>query len=255
MSTPTATPAATTATTPAAPRVIVVPDVRRQAYVFAKGSLGDAGFSWRVEGSVQGYPANTVLSQSPAAGTRLIDTGAPLVVLRLQRATGKQDGVPETASTVRATAVRLADLASAPAKPAATPKKPAKAATKVAAKVAAPKPRTPAKRTPQQKRPPAFVVAGARREPLNEIPLTVRARALLTWIDNKPRPSDANVKYWLYQHAWIVTGAEMGWWHGAAALKTLTAVDQRVWQLWGIGASSKATAEAALASVRTKAVN
>src|SRR5206468_268830 len=29
-------------------RVLVVPDVRRQAYVFAKGILGDAGFAWKV---------------------------------------------------------------------------------------------------------------------------------------------------------------------------------------------------------------
>src|SRR5256885_15604668 len=77
---------ATTAATPtAAPAVKVVPDVRRQPFVFAKGTLGDDGFSWRVEGSVRGFASNTVVSQSPAAGTRLIDTGAPLIVLRLAR--------------------------------------------------------------------------------------------------------------------------------------------------------------------------
>ena len=31
------------------PDVLVVPDVRRQAYVFAKGILQDAGFAWRVQ--------------------------------------------------------------------------------------------------------------------------------------------------------------------------------------------------------------
>jgi hypothetical protein len=247
MSTPTATPAATTATTAAAPRVLVVPDVRHQAYVFAKGSLGDAGFAWHVVGGVQGYPANPVVSQVPAAGTRVIDTGAPLVVLRLQRASGKQDGIPEAASTIAGTAVRLADLATAAARPAATPK----TRPKVPAKVAAPTHRAPVKH-PQQQRPPAFVVAGARREPLDEIPLTARAGALLRWIDKQPKATDANVKYWLYQHAWIVTGAEMGWWHGDTALKTLTAVDRRVWELWGIGAASKQQADAALASVRAK---
>jgi hypothetical protein len=245
MNTPTAT--AATATTAAAPVVLVVPDVRHQAYVFAKGSLGDSGFAWRVVGGVQGYPANTVVSQSPAAGTRVIDTGAPLVVLRLERASSKQDGLPEVASTIAGTAVRLADLATATAHPAVLPK----TLPKVPAKAIAPK--APAKKSPpQQKRPPAFNVPGARREPLDEIALTARARALLRWIDNKPTATDANVKYWLYQHAWIVTGAEMGWWHGDAALKTLSAVDQRVWELWGIGAASKAQADAALASVRAK---
>jgi hypothetical protein len=249
MNTPTATPAATTATTAAAPRVLVVPDVRHQAYVFAKGSLGDSGFAWRVAGAVQGYPANTVASQAPAAGTRVVDTGAPLVVLHLQRAAGKQDGLPEVASTVAGTAVRLADLASAAARPALA----RKTLPKVPAKVAAPTHRAPVKHLPPSNtRPPAFVVPGARREPLDEIPLTARARALLRWIDKQPKATDANVKYWLYQHAWIVTGAEMGWWHGATALETLTAVDHRVWELWGIGAASKAQAAAALTSVRAK---
>ena len=253
MKTPTATPAATTAAAPAAPQVLVVPDVRHQAYVFAKGSLGDSGFAWRVVGAVQGYPANTVASQAPAAGTRVIDTGAPLIVLRLSRAPGKQDGLPETFSTTAGTAVRLADLASAQAKPTVLPKPLVKPLAKIPVHVVAPK-RAPLKQLPpQQKRPPAFVVAGARREPLGEIPLTARARALLRWIDHQPKPTNANVKFWLYQHAWIVTGAELGWWHGDTALETLNAVDQRVWEVWGIGAASKAQAEAALASVRAKA--
>jgi len=59
------------------------PDVERQVYVFAKGILQDAGFAWQVEGSVRGYAANTVAIQQPAPGTRVRDTGAPLVVLRL----------------------------------------------------------------------------------------------------------------------------------------------------------------------------
>ena len=63
---------------PAAPPVLVVPDVERQAYVFAKGILQDAGFAWKVEGPVRGYAANTVAVQQPAPGTRVRDTGAPL---------------------------------------------------------------------------------------------------------------------------------------------------------------------------------
>ena len=48
----TSPPAAPPAGEPAAPEVLVVPDVRRQAYVFSKGILQDAGFAWRVEGAV-----------------------------------------------------------------------------------------------------------------------------------------------------------------------------------------------------------
>ena len=92
-STPVAQPA------PAAPPVLVVPDVERQAYVFAKGILQDAGFAWKVDGPVRGYAANTVAVQQPAPGTRVRDTGAPLVVLRLA-ANGHYDqhGLPEDAS-------------------------------------------------------------------------------------------------------------------------------------------------------------
>jgi hypothetical protein len=249
MNTPTAAATTTAATTTTAPQVLVVPDVRRQAYVFAKGALGDAGFGWRVDGAVQGYPANTVVSQTPAPGTRVVDTGAPLIVLHLQRAKGTQTGVPETVSAIAGTPVRLADLATAVAPAVATKpvrKAVAKPVTKVATK------RTATKHLPSQ-RPPAFAVPGAPREPLNEIPLTARAHALLTWIDKHPSATDKNVKYWLYQHAWIVTGAKLGWWHGESALETLTAVDDRVWKLWGIGEASKAQAQAALATVRAHA--
>src|SRR5919204_6705417 len=65
----------------AVPLTLVVPDVRRQAYVFAKGMLVDAGFAWKVEGGVRGYSANTVAAQAPAPGTRVLDTGAPAIVL------------------------------------------------------------------------------------------------------------------------------------------------------------------------------
>lgn len=56
-----------TASAPEAkPEVLVVPDVRGKAYVFAKGILQDAGFAWRVQGAVQGYSANAVIYQTPA---------------------------------------------------------------------------------------------------------------------------------------------------------------------------------------------
>lgn len=91
------------------PATVVVPDLRGEAFVFAKQQLQDAGFAWRVGGAVQGYAANTVVAQSPAAGTTLIATGAPLVKLTLAR-NGKYQpiGEPQDTSPYAATAVRLA---------------------------------------------------------------------------------------------------------------------------------------------------
>ena len=94
---------------PATPLTLVVPDIRREAFVFAKGQLQDAGFAWKVVGGAPGFPANIVVSQSPAPGTRLIDTGAPLITVTLQR--NKQSGPkgePEDTSPYAPTAVRLA---------------------------------------------------------------------------------------------------------------------------------------------------
>lgn len=246
MSTAKAGPAVTTAAAPAEVKTVVVPDVRRQAYVFAEGTLGDAGFAWRVEGAVRGYASNLVVSQSPAPGTRLVDTGSPTIVLHLQQAKGAPAGVAQDVSPASGTAVKLADLAVAPA---AAPAKSAAAKSKPAA---LPKAASPARRSPA-KRPPAFVVPDARREPLNEMPLTKRAQALLAWIERNPKPTDANVKYWLYQHAWIVAGARMGWWHGSEALSTLIQVDSRVFRAWGIGASSRQVARDALAYTEARA--
>jgi len=89
--------------------VVVVPDVRREAFVFAKEQLQDAGFSWKVTGSVEGYAANTVLTQSPTPGTKLVDTGAPLVKLTLARNRQyKETGEAENTSPYAPTATKLA---------------------------------------------------------------------------------------------------------------------------------------------------
>ncbi len=102
-------------------------------------------------------------------------------------------------------------------------------------------------------RAPAFRVAGAPREPQGEIALPVRARRLEAWLTPRRSPSRANVRHWLYQHAWIVSGARFGWWHGAAALRTLIRVDRRLESRWGIGHRSEALARRALAEVESKA--
>src|SRR5262245_32485549 len=102
--------------------ILVVPDVRRQAYVFAKGILEDGGFAWRVDGPVQGYAANVVVTQIPAPGTKIEDTGHPTIVLRLQRnAKYSERGLPENSSAQPGTPVILAGgapvAAPAPSKP------------------------------------------------------------------------------------------------------------------------------------------
>jgi acetylornithine deacetylase/succinyl-diaminopimelate desuccinylase-like protein len=98
----------------------------------------------------------------------------------------------------------------------------------------------------------AFAVAGAPKEPLDEMPLPDRARRLGRWIDAHPKPTDAAVRHWLYQNEWIVTGARFGWWRGAEALRTLIAVDRRTESVWGVGARSERLARAALAEVEAR---
>jgi hypothetical protein len=107
--------------------------------------------------------------------------------------------------------------------------------------------------TPGRPRPAAFHVPGAPKEPLDEIPLPARARRLEAWLTPRRGPTAANQRHWLYQHAWIVTGARFGWWHGAKALKVLIRVDRRVESQWGFGYRSEAAARFALAAVEARA--
>jgi hypothetical protein len=100
-------------------------------------------------------------------------------------------------------------------------------------------------------RPPAFVLSGAPAEPLNEMALTQRAELLSAWIGAHPK-TKANVRHYLYQHSWIVTGAGFGWWHGAEALRKLIAVDRIAQRRWGIGKKSELVARSALADVEAR---
>ena len=250
-----ATSTLSTPTTPAAapvaakPEPLVVPDVRKQAYVFAKGSLEQSGFAWRVEGAVPGFAANVVVSQSPAPGSRVIADGAPIIVLRLSRnGSYAQEGIPENVSPYAGKPARLVGAAQpkrTTAQATAAVPKPAKAAPK-------PKAKPKAKPAASRARTPAFKVAGAPAEPLDEIVLSVRAKQLAAWVEKHPRRTRAGVDHWLYQHNWIVTGAGFGWAHGAEALRTLIAVDERVQRLWGIGAQSEQLARHTLAEVEKR---
>src|SRR5688500_1771687 len=239
---PSATPEPATVSLPA---VLVVPDVRRQAFVFAKGTLEDSGFSWKVTGSVDGFAANIVASQSPAPGTRVVDTGSPTIQVTLA-ANGqyKQEGSPENAAPYPGSSVKVAGAEAPVATPAPAVEHAAPAVP--AAPAAKPKPTATA-----TKRPPAFTVPGGTAEPLDEMSLPARAKALGRYVALH-RPDNASVNHFLYQHAWIVTGAELGWWRGAEALELLVAVDRQAEQRWGYGEKSESLARAALERVKAK---
>ena len=235
------------------PKILVVPDVRRQAYVFAKGILDDGGFAWRVEGKVEGYAANIVAAQKPAPGTKVIDTGSPTIVVALERNRDYDErGLPENASPHEGTKLVLA---SERREPSADP---------------APAARAPAKEKPADEksddpgadadapadpssRKPDFHVPGAPPEPMDEMPLPDRARLVEKRLAGQATPTRALVKYWLYQHAWVVTGARFGWHDGAEALRILVRVDEDLQARWNVGARSEAVARAALAEVESKA--
>jgi PASTA domain len=246
------------APTTAAPEPLLVPDVRGEAYVFAKGTLQDRGFAWRVTGPVQGFAANTVVDQQPAPGTRVVDTGAPLIVLRLiANSKYGQSGSPENASPYPGTPVRI---------PGATARKQhsviESAAPKVAPKPASTPASKPSKRHSvrsraekagaKQARPPAFAVPDAPREPPKEMPLPKRARLLLRWLEHHRKPTAAGRRHFEYQHAWVVTGARLGWWRGAEALTILLKGDRRAETLWRLGHYDERLARAALAEVRAR---
>ena len=226
---------------------VVVPDITGQAFVFAKGTLEDGGFAWKVVGNVHGYSVNKVAKQDPAAGVKLKDTGAPTITVTLERTAYSETGEPEDVSPYFGTSVQPIGLPKpvavapvpTPAPAPATPK-PAAAAPKPAAKPAAAKTRAP-----------DFAVAGAPKEPQKELPLPERAKLLSGWIAGHPR-SAANVRHFLYQHSWIVTGAKFGWWHGASALRELIAADRAAQKRWGIGRRSELVARAALAEVEAR---
>lgn len=89
---------------------LVVPDVLQLPYVFAKGVLEDAGFAWKVKGKVEGYAVNYVVEQSVAPDTRVIDNGAPIIVLKLAANPAYSErGIPDNASPFKGTPVELED--------------------------------------------------------------------------------------------------------------------------------------------------
>ena len=248
------------AVAPPAPELLIVPDVRRQAFVFAKGILEDGGFAWRVEGNVRGYAPNLVASQDPAPGTKVLDNGLPTVVLRLtDNPDYDERGLPEDSSPWEGTEIVLAADAQAAAEEPAREQPAAEApAEEAPAESSAPAdepaeeaPAEPAKPEDEERK-PDFEVPGAPPEPQDEMPLADRARLLETRMLAHPKPSRALAKYWLYQHTWIVTGAKFGWSGGDEALRILIRLDEEMQARWGFGGKSATVARAALAEVESK---
>src|SRR5213596_645256 len=124
---------------------VTVPDITGQAFVFAKGTLEDAGLAWKVAGTVHGYAANKVAKQSPAAGAKLRDTGAPTITVTLERTGYPQQGEPEDVSPYFGTSVQPVGLPKTPAASTPTPAVPAATPTAAPAAKAAPAPKAAAK--------------------------------------------------------------------------------------------------------------
>jgi PASTA domain len=251
---PTAKPAP--AATSKRPAVLEVPDVRGKAYVFAKGILQDAGFAWRLGGDVQGYAANVVDYQAPAPGVRVIDNGAPTVTLRLSKnsAYGER-GLPENEAPYDGTRIVLLNewIAQHAAPQTTTTAATTTIATTTATTTMASTTEESPPRNPPEPRKPDFVVEGAPTEPADEMPLPDRARMLERRMAAASNPTPRLVDFWLYQHAWIVTGARFGWHDGAEALRILIGVDESLQRRWDFGARSETVARSALAYVRSKA--
>jgi len=85
------------------------------------------------------------------------------------------------------------------------------------------------------------------------MPLPQRARKLQNRVVAlRSRPGGKFVGHWLYQHAWIVTGAGFGWRNGDDALRTLVQVDRSLYVRFGFGAKSEQVARRMLAWVESQ---
>ena len=239
-------PTANTPVAQAAPTTLLVPDVRRQAYVFVKSTLEESGFAWRVTGSVAGYSANIVASQSPAPG-RSWSTRARDDFLSLSKGhhpAGQAAGERVALSRHRDPASRhlheageagCAEEEGRETREEGRPEEEGRPARRGLPRSARPRSSFPAPSTSRSMR------CRCRR-----------GRAPDAWLTTHRTRTDTNVKYWLYQHAWVVAGAKLGWWRGAEALRLLLKADERVQRIWGIGSRSEAVARAALADVSRK---
>ncbi|MFN8188485.1 MAG: PASTA domain-containing protein [Gaiellales bacterium] len=268
--------------------ILLVPDVRGLPYVFAKGVLEDGGFAWRVEGKVEGYAVNLVAEQSVPPGAEVVNTGAPTVILTLRRSSAYEEvGLPDERSPFPGTKVVMAGETADEPTLAPTPDEEMPApdgttqptagedaptttdASEPSQAQASTTPTTDVENAAETQsaptaedesgtddvaaesaaRPPAFVVPGAPREPLDEMPLPRRAEKLDAWLDAQSKLTPAGWDHYTYQHSWIVTGASFGWWHGAEALRILIRADEALQKRFDTGAALERAARKVLAQV------
>ena len=222
-------------------------------------------------GSVHGYAANIVVAQSPAAGhprarhrraahhpdleaERSLPAGRAgrgRLAVRGHRRSSPPTSRPPSGLRIRRTTAKPA--VTKPQRRSATTATPAGRDDDARSRATTPpKPRRDeddlAAEPPGRVRRPRRAQGAARRDAAHRIARSCSR----TWLDAHPTKTNANVAHWLYQNAWIVTGAKFGWWHGAEALTTLIAVDRRAQQLWGIGSKSAQQAQSALSEVQSR---
>jgi hypothetical protein len=205
--------------------------------------------------------------QNPAPGTKVVDNGAPVVVLGLSRNSSYgESGLPENTAPYKGTTVVLvSDWAkdqpesktsteeTTTAETAPTTTETAPTTTETAPTTTEETGTTTAEEPEEKTRKPDFEVPGAPAEPADEITLPARAHALERRVEAAQKPSPNLVNFWLYQHSWIVTGARFGWHDGADALRTLIKVDQALQRRFGFGAKSEVVARRALDYVEAQA--
>ena len=217
---------------------------------------------------VPGAGRCTVTVQRPAPGTKVIDNGAPVVVLSLSKnTTYGESGLPENSAPYKGTRVVLvSDWArdqiptrsetteTTGTEPGATTTETSATTTEPPATTTEPAgTTTEPEQTEDNTRKPDFEVPGAPIEPAAEMPLPERAHALQRRLAGPNKPSQHLINFWLYQHSWIVTGARFGWHDGAEALRILIKVDQSLERRFGFGAKSEVVARRALEYVEAQA--
>ena len=171
--------------------------------MFAKGTLEQDGFAWRVEGGVRrlrrqrrrlAEPGARHASRSrrrpdrrapPEPQQRLQAGGHPRERLALSR-----QGRPS--SSARRSRSRRS-------------RSPPPAREDHVRREAGAKPRQRSRRSAS----PPSPSPGAPKEPPDEILLSARAKRLAAWVEAHPKRTAADVNHWLYQHNWIVTGAAL----------------------------------------------
>ena len=216
-----------------------------------RASLEQDGFAWRVTAPCPGFAANVVVSQSPAPGTRVFDDGAPTSSLRLSRnATTRRRACPRTSRPYAGkpspgrSACGAAEAKDRPGegRHSGGEARESAAAEGEAVTAEAAKPTPP----PARARPPSSSPARRRSRSTRSSSAPARSSSQPGSRSIRSRTA-ANVDHWLYQHAWIVTGAKLRL--VATAPQALRDADRRrpavSQKLWGVGSQSEQVARAA----------